>query len=303
MATSTSSTAPSNKEPLSAEDQIKYDRRGEKELTRLQGIYRNYANNKYAVKVDQSQLTNQVKNLEQLKRERCDVRTQLAVATGRVACIETEAHMATIELHVTGQEFIQRQIDTAKQQVQHIDQQLKRLASARFELSKSDMTDLQFNMSVERERCMRESLENRLDVSKKQECAQIAINAKLRDYIGHMMHGRKLFNQMWQGMVTKLSYDKKFLIDMVDRAVLAFNQGADLCNQLDVMRERSDRDRKAHIVEMIDMVRRLDSDAKQSAFLGAKGQNRQLADLEPREYKRRQLFREEQTSRAGYYKV
>lgn len=287
---------------LTPDEQIKIDRVGEKELTRLQGAYRNYANNKYAVKVDQNQLKNMLKNLDQMKRERCDVRTQLAVATGRVACVETENQMATLELHVYGQEYIQRQIDTVNQQVHHINMKLKRLDAARFKVSKTAMTDLQYNINLQKARGQREIMENRLDVSKKQECHQIAVNTRLRGHIDHMLYDRALFNKLWQRMITQLSYDKKFLIDMVDRAVLAFNQGAALCNQLDQLREKNDRDRKMHIVEMLDMIRKLDADDKQSAFLAAKGQLRALNDLEPREYRRRQQFRDEQASRAAFYK-
>lgn len=287
---------------ITPEERIKIDRAGEKELTRLQGIYRNYANNKYAAKVDKNQIANMLKNLQQLKRERCEVRTNLLVATGKVATCETANHMATLELHVYGQEFIQLKIDTIKQQVNHINLKLKRLDAARFGTSKTAMTDLQFNSNLLKARSLRENMENRLDVSKKQECYQIAVNTKLREYIAHLLHDRALFNKLWQHMVRQLSYDKKFLMDMVDRAVLAFNQGADLCTQLDLLRDKNDRDRKMHIVEMLDMIRKLDADEKLSAFLQAKGQQRELADLEPREYKRRQMFREEQSSRAAYYK-
>lgn len=286
---------------LTAEDQIKIDRADEKELTRLQGNYRNYANNKFAVREDKNQTKNLLKNLEQAKRERRDVRTQLSVATGSVHCIETENQMATIELHVNAQETIQKQIDEMQTQVSHIRMQLKRLDAARFALSKTATTDLQFETNMVRLRKNREMLENRLDVSKKQECAQVALNTKLRAYIDHMLFDRALFNKLWQKMILQLSFDKKFLIDMVDRAVLAFNQGADLCNQLDVLNEKGDRDKKLHITEMLDMIRKLDADAKQSTFLRTKGQERQLMDLEPREYKRREKFRQEHLTRTKFY--
>lgn len=287
---------------LTAEEQIKIDRADEKELTRLQGNYRNYANNKFAVREDKNQKKNLLKNLEQIKREKRDVRTQLSVATGSVHCVETENQMATIELHVNAQEFIQKEIDEIQIQVSHIRMQLKRLDATRFALSKTATTDLQFQTNVVRLRKYREMLENRLDVMKKQECAQVAQNSKLQAYIDHMLYDRALFNKLWQKMILQLSFDKKFLIDMVDRAVLAFNQGADLCNQIDVLNEKSDRDKKMHITEMLDMIRKLDADAKQSTFLRVKGQERPLNDLEPREYKRRDMFREEQSTRTKYYK-
>lgn len=288
---------------LSPEERLKIDRADEKELTRLQGIYRNYANNKFAVREDKNQTNNLLKNLEQAKRERRDVRTQLAVATGSVHCIETENQMATIELHVSAQESIQHQIEDMKTQVSHIRMQLKRLDAARFELSKIATTDLQFELTMLRMRKTREMLENRLDVRKKQECAQVAVNNKLRAYIDHMLFDRALFNKFWQKMILELSFDKKFLIDMVDRAVLAFNQGTDLCNHLDVLMEKSDRDKKTHITEMLDIIRKLDADSKQSTFLRVKGQTRVLNDLEPREYKRREKFRQEHATRTKFYKL
>lgn len=290
-------------QPLTAEEQIKIDRADEKELTRLQGIYRNYANNKFAIREDKNKTNNMLKNLEQIRKERRDVRTQLAVATGSVHCIETENQMATLALHVQAQETIQSQIDEIKTQVSHIRMQLKRLDATRFALSKTATTDLQYETNMQRSRKNREMLENRLDVSRKQECAQIALNTKLRAYIDHMLYDRALFNKLWQKMILQLSFDKKFLIDMVDRAVLAFNQGTDLCNQLDVLNEKSDRDKKMHITDMLDMIRRLDADAKQSTFLRTKGQTRVLNDLEPREYRRRDKFRQLHITRTNFYKL
>lgn len=288
--------------PLNRADQSKLDRFNERELTRLQGNYRRYANGQYAIKEDKNQSKNIIKNLEQIKRERRDVKTNLTVAMGIAHRIEYECHMASLEMHVNGQESIQTEIDTIKTQIAHINTQIKRLDAERFRTTKVALTDLQYNMNLKKSQRNLEILENRLDVSRKQECLCIAQNSKLRAFIEHMLFDRALFNKLWQKMMVQLCYDKKFLMDMVDRAVLAFHQGAELCNKFDTLREKSARDKRMHIIEMLDMIRNLDADHKLHTFLDAKQKHRQLFDLEPREYRRREMFHEEHMTKTNFYK-
>lgn len=289
------------KAPLNPLEQAKLDRFNERELTRLQGNYRSYANCKYAIKQDKNQSKNIIKNLEQIKRERRDVKANLTVATGIAHHLEYEGHMASLELHVDGQEHIQSQIDTIKTQIGHMNTQIKRLDAERFRATKVALTDLQHNLNLKKAHRNLEILENRLDVSRKQECLCIAQNTKLRAFIEHMLYDRALFNKLWQKMMVQLCYDKKFLMDMVDRAVLAFHQGAELCNKFDTLRDKSMRDKRMHIVEMLDMIRNLDADHNLHTFLGAKQRHRELFDLESREYKRRQMFRDEHTTKTNFY--
>lgn len=288
--------------PMTPWERFKADRFDERELTRLQGIYRNYANCKFAIKEDKNQTKNILKSLEQLKKERRSIKANLAVATATTHIHESELHMACLAAHVHCQEMIQRSIEEVRQQIAHLWSQNKRIAYERFQTSKTALTDLQHSMNLKRAQRNLEINENRLDVSRKQEYVQVAANTKLRYYINHMLYDRALFNKLWQQMIVQLCFDKKFLIDMVDRAVLAFNQGATLCTELDVLREKSIRDKRAHIVDMRDMIRRLDADRKSHEFLEGKGFDRKLMDLEPREYRRRQEFRNDKMDKIGFYK-
>lgn len=285
-----------------SKEQRKADLANERELTRLQRIYRNYANNKYALKEDKNQRKNVIKTLEQLKQERRDVKANLTVATGITHWEETELHMACLATHVQAQETVQESIEASRMQIVHLTSQMKELAAQRFELSKTALTDLQYNQNLLKAAHTLETLEKRLDVSRKQECVQVARNSRLRDCVEHMLHDRASFNRMWQQAIAQLTFDKKFLIDMVDRAVLAFNQRAELCTELDRLRELSLRDKRQHIVEILDMLRRLDADNKGHSFLRSKDFKRELFEIEPREMKRRQLVRNDQRQKTNFYK-
>lgn len=289
-------------ETLIKDEQMRLDRFNERELTRLQVKYRNYANCKYAIKeYDKNKFKNMLKNLNQIKCERRDLKSNLFVATGTVHLKEYDQHMDSLATQVNCQESINERIDIIKTYINHLMVQLKRLDAERLRVNKTGLSNLQHKSYLQKAYTNRDILENRLNVSRQQECQLILINSKFRSYIDHMLYVRALFNKLWQRMTTQLSYDKKFLIDMVDRAVLAYNQGAVLCNKLDTLREKSIRERKMHIVELLDMIRQLDADEKMNEFLKVKGNTRKLIDIEDREYKRRHKFREEHIQKTKFY--
>lgn len=143
-----------------SKEQRKADLADERELTRLQRIYRNYANNKYALKEDKNQRKNVIKSLEQLKQERRDVKANLTVATGITHWEETELQMACLATHVQAQETVQESIEASRIQIVHLTSQIKELAAQRFELSKTALTDLQYNQNLLKAAHTLETLEN-----------------------------------------------------------------------------------------------------------------------------------------------
>lgn len=281
--------------PVLAADQLRIDRAAEKELTRKQSHYRNYANHKYERRsnddFEERQRRNQLRNLEQLRQERHVLRTKIAVATGRVSTLQNDTDVRMLQQHIVQQELLQQRIDRVRQQGDQLTVNLQRLLQAQSRLTHTVPNDRQHGEQLRRAAAGRLFLENRLDAFRRQEGAQISANNRLRELIAGALHTRQRFSRLSMRTVRQLSHDKKFLLDAADRAVLAFIHGAALCERLDSMRERNERDRRLHAVEMLDMCGRLDADGKQSKFLAAKGRQRELVDLEPREYGRRELQR------------
>lgn len=136
-------------------------------------------------------------------------------------------------------------------------------------------------------------LENRLDVVNKRAGVVMSENAQLRETIDHMLQERATFNVMWDRLVTKLNDGKKHLMDLIEQATLAYDQREDLCNKLQLMKEKGQNDKYTHIQEMRELQRKLDHDAKLQEFLEVKGQRRSNVELEEREAQRKKRMKEE----------
>lgn len=274
------------------QENLKMDKYQEIEMTRAQREYRNYANGLYSLKENKSKIRYLEKNLNQNQKEKISINTQLYVAFGSTHVKLYEENMHDVEMHVDCQEKTQNIINVTKTQINHLNMQIKRTERGIHDLKMNCTSDHQHNEKLQNATKILNMLENRVNVAKNRECMIISENNNLRNIINNMLFDRALFNKLWQRMVERLAYDKKFFIDMVDRAILAFNQGTDLCNKLDAIREKGDRDKNHHIREILDLLRKLDADHKTQVFLSVKGANRKLSDLENREYKRREEFRD-----------
>jgi coiled-coil domain-containing protein 63/114 len=136
-------------------------------------------------------------------------------------------------------------------------------------------------------------LENRLDVITKRCGSVMAENAKLREIIDHMLQERSSFNVMWQRMINKLNYGKRFIMDLVEQAANAFDQRDELCSKLQILKERGLNDKQNHVQEMRELQRMLDHDVKLQEFLAIKGQQRLNTEQQEREADKKKKRTEE----------
>lgn len=277
------------------------DRLNENKLTQKQQKYRNYANGKYITNNDATKTKVTEKKLQIMTNELTQINVALRVATGTNHVRLYDKHMEMLERHLDVQEQIRDELESIKMEIKHTSMQLKRVDRERFRVAATAISDLQYAMNLKKSQKNCERLEDRLDVSKKQEHMLIAKNFRFKSTIEDMLHDRALFNKMWRKMIDQLSYHKKFLIDRVEGAVLAFNKGADLCHKLESLQEKEIRDTKMDVIKMRDIVRRLHADEKMYAFLANKGNRRELDNLEDREYRRRQIFRDEHKQTTEMY--
>uniref|UniRef100_A0A1B0CZI3 ODAD1 central coiled coil region domain-containing protein n=1 Tax=Phlebotomus papatasi TaxID=29031 RepID=A0A1B0CZI3_PHLPP len=157
-------------------------------------------------------------------------------------------------------------------------------------LRSNQITDHRYNEKICKMQKDVVKLENRLEVAHKRAGAVMAENAELRQMIDHMLQERALFNDVWAKMVTQLNQGKKHMMDLIDQSTAAYDQRDELCNKLQLLKDRSQADKMAHIQEMRELQRKLDHDAKLHQFLGIKGQHRVNTELDMREAnKKRQL--------------
>lgn len=177
---------------------------------------------------------------------------------------------------------------------------MKELEEQIFEMQKqiskireNERTETKYNDTIVNNHKMIAKLENRLDVVNKRAGVVMAENAQLRETIDHMLQERSTFNVMWERLVTKLNDGKKHLMDLIEQATLAYDQREELCNKLQLLKDKGQLDKITHIQEMRELQRKLDHDAKLQEFLEVKGQRRSNTELEEREAMRKKRMQEE----------
>ena len=52
---------------------------------------------------------------------------------------------------------------------------------------------------------------------------------------------------MWQKMITQLNHGKKYIMDLIEQSTTAFDQREELCNKLQVLKERGQADKMTHV--------------------------------------------------------
>lgn len=120
----------------------------------------------------------------------------------------------------------------------------------------------------------------------------IATNDKVREEINHLLKDRAYFNKLYQQLVSRLNSGNKMMVDLIEQATLAYDQREEAQNKLQALKERGKQDLQQQKQEMRELQRRLDHDDKLQTFLGVKGQQRTMADLEAREaLKRSELYK------------
>lgn len=123
-------------------------------------------------------------------------------------------------------------------------------------------------------------------------------------------------------MVTQFNDGKKYIMELIDQSTVAFDLREELCNKLQVLKDRSENDKIMHIQvrqiwfgifhrnfwkfnrvpynlmvfvflqEMREMQRRLEHDAKLQKFFDIKGKKRLNPELEQREANKKLALKE-----------
>lgn len=95
------------------------------------------------------------------------------------------------------------------------------------------------------------------------------------------------FNEMWQKMVTQYDQGKKFIMDLIEQSVSAYDQREELGNKIQNLNDKQCVETNNHTQEIRELQRKLDHDAKLQDFFAIKGNRRVNAELESRENERR----------------
>lgn len=247
------------------------------------------------------QCTSLARQLEILQAEICELDTKLKVAYGMTHVQDYERTLQVVEAHVQCQKHLQAEIGNAKLDVQNLKSQLTRLERTELETAQIAVSDLQYTARLNKARTGLENVESRLMAAKQREGRINADNNHLQTLIHTMLHDRVLFNKAWSQMIKQLQHDRGFLVDMIERSILAFNQQESAVYKIEALQQRADKDFKDHVGQMVHMRRELAADELYQGFVGVKGKRRKIAALEEREVHRRKLVKRATGSKFDLY--
>uniref|UniRef100_A0A182PSR0 ODAD1 central coiled coil region domain-containing protein n=1 Tax=Anopheles epiroticus TaxID=199890 RepID=A0A182PSR0_9DIPT len=185
----------------------------------------------------------------------------------------------------------EKQIEAAKTDMSELVSQIKRANAELESVTKAVPSDYVYSEALEKSRSELAAIECRLDNAYKVEGKLHAENRRQRNEIQNMLGERKLYNRQWQQYVSELNRNRKFLLDMIERATLAFNQGEDLCYRIDGLKAQENRDKRSRVQEMIEVERFIVGTRYVNEFLRTKGYKRTVTELDPRLVRKRNMFK------------
>ncbi|XP_040152819.1 cingulin-like protein 1 [Anopheles arabiensis] len=278
-------------ENLSAEDRIEQIQRERAEIVRWKHRYQKIDAIKPGETAEAFQIRCLNKRLIHLEREKAQKELKLKIFNAPVYRREAENLRRNILRMLDDAVRYERQIEAAKTDTNELLSQIKR-AHAELECAtKAVPSDYVYRVALEKSRTELAALESRLDNARKLEGKLHAENRKHRNEIDNMLAERKLYNQQWQQYVRELNRNRKFLLDMIERATLAFNQGEDLCHRIDSLKVQESRDKRARTQEMIEVERQIVGTRHVNEFLRTKGYKRAIAELDPSLVRKRNRFK------------
>lgn len=197
-----------------------------------------------------------------------------------------EKYVKDIKRHEKLIEGSKRTLNQLKQQIIHVD-------CDHVHCERHSISDDEYSTKLTKARKTVTILDSRLEVRRKHENKFKGHNADLLIVIRDAIIGRNIFNGMWTGMVTRLNLDRKMLITMVERALLAFRHGKQMCYQIDVVRQNDKQEKRTQIAQMLDVMKSIEQDAIKVQFFRQKARVIiQNTNLDDKGAKQRAKFKE-----------
>lgn len=112
---------------------------------------------------------------------------------------------------------------------------------------------------------------------------------------------REEFNKLWDNLINNLCVGRKFMLELIEQATIAYDQREDWVNKLTMLRQKAHHDLVNHIVEIRTMQRKIDDDIKLQEFFSIKNQKRKMSDLEEKEKRKRKLNKDNMEKKLERY--
>lgn len=272
-----------NIEQLSPAKLLEIDKRNEEEISRIQrgfreicrGPHKNRCNVNYSLFV--RILESEIQALD----------LKLKSALSKVHVQEYEKQLEIVKGHISCQKIMTEEIKTVKRVTKQLTSQLQRIDKEEMKVAKKSINDHEYEILLKKIQKTKEILNSRLYVSKCNEGKLFEENYRLREGIQELLQDRAAFNKHWTNFAASLNFHKRYLIDLIERATLAFNCQQELLHKIDHLNEDDRIDTIIQSCRMEELIREMSSIDKKHDFLGVKGKKRELMPLNEPEVQRR----------------
>ncbi|EDV42496.1 uncharacterized protein Dana_GF18017 [Drosophila ananassae] len=262
-----------------------------KDLGRRQREYKKILGTKLVTRSQLITETSYQTSNNQLMEEKDELRAQIWVASSASYRKEDQRHLDNIRCHVECQENLATDINALKNSIINMEREIGRLSKQIYHLNQNTVPDERYTVHVGEVRKKLSILEDALETGVRHECAMASANANLRQQLIWILNQRTFFNDSYTKMVQKLNSDKKYMKDMVDYAVTTFDNCIDVYEKLDKLAKHTKKEKDQRRLEAQGLMRKLSADEDINTFFNCKAKPRELADLQPKEYERRDKFR------------
>ncbi|XP_039970758.1 uncharacterized protein LOC126765894 [Bactrocera neohumeralis] len=273
----------------------------QKELTRRQRQYKTVLSTKLSTRKETIMLQSYQSTIDQLHLEKDTLRAQIWVASGETHRRQTKRALSNIQCHVSCQEHLGDDIRYYKESIMNLQREISRVNKQVYELNRRTVPDSQHQAYVARMRKKLDILENQLEVGVRTECAFTAINNELREDLIMLLQHRTTFNEAYTKLVQKLNSDKKYIVDLIEYALGTFENCIHAYEKINILTKKDAKDRELKMVEMQAIMRNRAAEDAKFEFLDCKAQEIIIDDLQPKEYRRREKFRQQHRKRIDLY--
>ncbi|XP_004530381.1 outer dynein arm protein 1 [Ceratitis capitata] len=273
----------------------------QRELTRRQRQYKMILSTKLSTRKDTIVMQSYQNSIDQLRLEKDTLRAQIWVANGETHRHTTNRALQNIRCHVTCQEHLGDDIKYLKTSITNMEREISRVNKQVYELNRRTVPDSQHQAYVARMRKKLDILENQLEVGVRTECAFAAINSKLREELIMLLQHRTIFNDIYTKLVQKLNSDRKYIIDLIEYALATFESCIHAYEKINILTKKEGKDMEMKMVEMQAIMRNRAAEEAKLDFLDCKARGRVMDDLQPKEYRRRERFRQQHRKRIDLY--
>nr|XP_023013515.1 coiled-coil domain-containing protein 63-like [Leptinotarsa decemlineata] len=293
--------ASSEKNDLTEDEKFELQLQAEQELGRLARTFTILDRNRAQFGDTGGKLAKQERVLNIFKKEQKNILTDLAVASAPARKKEDEKRSNELSNLLKEYDDFDEEIRIQKSYLNEIDGQIKIVKKKVLDLGSKQITDEKYQQRVLAGEKTVQTLENKLEVQIRKFCAISSENIKLRQMINHLLIERNEFNKIWDTLINNLCVGKKFMLDLIEQATIAYDQREEWVSKLQFLRIKAHNDLITHVQEMRVLHRKKDNYAKLQEFFAVKGQKRVMKDLEKKQMMKRQMFKGQMEKRLERY--